>query len=387
MNGIQEVGGSTPPGSTTRARPPRARVTPRSGAPVLVTGGAGYIGAHVVLALRGAGYPVVVLDDLSTGRAEAVPDGAAFVAGDAGDAALVGGLLAERGVGAVVHLAASASVPESVRDPLRYWRNNAAATANLLHACAAADVRRFVFSSTAAVYGIPRAVPVDEDAPTAPINPYGASKLAAEWMLRDAAAAHGMRYVALRYFNVAGADPDGRAGQRGRRAEHLITVACDAALGLRDGVAVFGSDYDTEDGTGVRDYIHVADLAEAHVAALRHLEDGGAGGTFNCGYGRGYSVREALAAVEREAGVALRVRDAPRRPGDPPALVADAARIRAALGWSPRRGDLGLIVRDALRWRRRLEAESRRPPGRRERTSGARRAADRDPACGGRPSA
>ena len=360
MNGIQEVGGSTPPGSTTRARPPRARVTPRSGAPVLVTGGAGYIGAHVVLALRGAGYPVVVLDDLSTGSAEAVPDGAAFVAGDAGDSALVGGLLAERGVGAVVHLAASASVPESVRDPLRYWRNNAAATANLLHACAAADVRRFVFSSTAAVYGIPRAVPVDEDSPTVPINPYGASKLAAEWMLRDAAAAHGMRHVSLRYFNVAGADPDGRAGQRGRRAEHLITVACDAALGLRGGVAVFGSDYDTKDGTGVRDYIHVADLAEAHVAALRHLEDGGAGGTFNCGYGHGYSVRETLAAVEREAGVALRVRDAPRRPGDPPALVADAARIRAALGWSPRRDDLGLIVRDALRWRR-LEAEAAGP--------------------------
>ena len=319
---------------------------------VLVTGGAGYIGSHAVLAFREAGYPVTVLDDLSTGHRAAVPDGVDFVEGDAGDPDLAAKIIAERRIGAAAHLAASVSVPESVADPLLYYRNNSGASANLIRACIDGGVRLFVFSSTAAVYGAPRALPASEALAPEPINPYGRSKLVTEWALQDAAAAHDFRFAALRYFNVAGADPDGRAGQAGPKAGHLIAVACEAALGLRDGVTVHGADYPTADGTGVRDYIHVSDLARVHVAALDSLAAGAEGGVFNCGYGHGFSVREVLAAVEAEAGTRLRVREGPRRAGDPPALVADASRLGAAMRWSPRHDDLRFIVRTALSWRR-----------------------------------
>ena len=322
--------------------------------PLLVTGGAGYVGSHAVLAFREAGYPVVVLDDLSTGLRSAVPEDAAFVEGDAGDPARVGAVIAEYGIGAVAHFAASASVPESVANPLLYYRNNTAAGANLIEACIAGGVKRFVFSSTAAVYGAPAAIPISEDAPTAPVNPYGSSKLAVEWMLRDAAAAHDFRYAALRYFNVAGADPAGRAGQSTRGAAHLVKVASEAAAGARSAVTVFGNDYDTPDGTCIRDYVHVSDLAEAHVAVLHGLENGGGSRVLNCGYGRGFSVREVLEAVREEAGGALAVRHGPRRAGDPPALVSDVSRLRAALGWSPRYDDLRFIVRTALAWEKKL---------------------------------
>ncbi len=324
----------------------------RSKEAVLVTGGAGYIGSHAVLAFREAGYSVVVLDDLSTGDRSVVPGDVAFVEGDAGDRTLVRNLAVEHRIAAVAHFAASISVPESMRDPLGYYRNNSGASANLIRACVDSGVTRFVFSSTAAVYGAPAVIPVDEDAPTIPINPYGRSKLVTEWTLRDAAAAHDFRYVALRYFNVAGADLAGRTGQSSRHSGHLITVACDAAVGARDHVTVFGADYDTPDGTCVRDYIHVSDLADLHVAALHSLEEGGSSRVFNCGYGRGFSVRSVLAAVEAEAGVRLDVRTGARRDGDPPALVADATRIRDALRWTPRHDDLGFIIRTALAWRR-----------------------------------
>ena len=318
--------------------------------PLLITGGAGYIGSHAVLAFREAGYPVVVLDDLSTGLREAVPEDVAFVQGDVGDASLVQRLIAEHGIAAAVHFAASASVPESMRDPLLYYRNNSVASASLIGACLAGGVRRFVFSSTAAVYGIPSVIPVQEDDPQAPINPYGNSKLVTEWLLRDLAAAHDFRHVALRYFNVAGADPQGRAGQSSPESEHLIKVASEAALGQRERVEVFGTDYDTEDGTCVRDYIHVSDLAEAHIAALRSLENGGGSRVLNCGYGHGFSVREVIETVREVSGIPFEAREAPRRPGDPPTLVADNARMREALGWSPRHDDLAFIVRTALNW-------------------------------------
>ncbi len=320
--------------------------------PILVTGGAGYIGSHVVLAFREAGYPVVVLDDLSTGRRAAVPANVPFVKGDVGDANAVSHAITEHRVGAAVHLAGSLSVPESIRDPLRYWRNNAGASANFVSACLAREVRRLVFSSTAAVYGIPQVVPVSEDAPTIPISPYGCSKLAVEWMLRDTASGHDFRYTTLRYFNVAGADPDGRMGQWGE-GEHLIKAACEAVLGRRDRLVVFGTDYETADGTCVRDYIHVSDLARAHVAALRHLEGGGGSLTLNCGYGQGVSVREAIEAVRVAAsGSPFEVRDRPRRVGDPPVLIADTRRIRETLDWTPRHDHLDIIVRTALAWER-----------------------------------
>ena len=332
------------------------RATP-SKSPLLITGGAGYVGSHAVLAFQEAGYPVVVLDDLSTGLRAAVPDGAAFVEGDAGDAATVQALVTEHRITTVVHFAASAIVPESIADPLKYYRNNTAVGASLVQACLAGGVKRFVFSSTAAVYGIPPVSPVSEDAVPAPVNPYGSSKLAVEWMLRDAAAAHdGFRYAALRYFNVAGADPHGRAGQSGRDATHLIKVATEAVVGARSTVTVFGADYDTPDGTCIRDYIHVTDLADTHVAVLRALEERGESKVFNCGYGRGHSVREVLATVEREAGVRLDLREGPRRPGDPPALVSDVSRLRSSLGWTPRYDDLGFAVRTALAWERKLAA-------------------------------
>ena len=300
-----------------------------SASAVLVTGGAGYIGSHVVLKLVDAGERVVVLDDLSAGFREAVL-GAPLVVGDCGDRELV----ARRAARASRrHPAAFRRAHDRARvgaDPLRYYGNNTCATRNLLAECAAADVRHIVFSSTAAVYGIPAGGRAGEDTPTAPINPYGTSKLMSEWMLRDLAAAGGPRYVALRYFNVAGCDPQGRIGQSTRNATLLVKVACEAALGKRPHVTVFGTDYDTADGTGVRDYIHVDDLAQAHLDALRYLRDGGDSATFNVGYGHGYSVREVLAAVSRAHGAPVALVDQPRRAGDPPVLVAEARRIRGA---------------------------------------------------------
>jgi len=320
---------------------------------VLVTGGAGYIGSHTVRQLLAAGYRVVVLDDLSTGHRWAVAPQAALVVGNAGDQSLVGALIKEHAVAAVVHFAGSIVVPESVADPLKYYGNNTAASRNLIEICLAKGVERFVFSSTAAVYGIPEKLPVPETAPTRPINPYGRSKLITEWMLEDVAASsagRGFRHVILRYFNVAGASLDGTLGQATQNATHLIKVACEAACGAREKVTVFGTDYPTADGTCVRDYIHVEDLARAHVDALRYLEGGGASDTFNCGYGRGYSVREVLRMVERVSGVKLRIEDGPRRAGDAAELVAGAGKVKSALDWAPCHEELEIICLTAYRW-------------------------------------
>ncbi len=322
---------------------------------ILVTGGAGYIGSHVARQLGERGERVVVLDNLSTGFRDAVLHGE-FVLGDTGDPALVERVLAEHDIGAVMHFAAHIVVPESVADPLKYYRNNTANTRTLLEACQRAGVAHFVFSSTAAVYGIPETALIAEDAALEPINPYGRSKLMSEWMLRDLALASPMRHAILRYFNVAGADPGGRIGQSTPEATHLIKVACEAVTGKRDSVSIFGTDWPTPDGTGVRDYIHVDDLADAHLRALDHLRGGGESLILNCGYGHGYSVREVLDAVQRVAGQALDIREAPRRAGDPPALAADSTRIRRTLGWTPRHDDLDFIVRTALAWERRLAA-------------------------------
>ncbi len=329
---------------------------------VIVTGGAGYIGSHAVLAFREAAYPVVVVDDLSTGRRDSLPDDVVLVEGNAGDAELVGRVVREHGIGAVVHFAGSIVIPESVTDPLKYYRNNTAAGRNLIAACVANDVKYFIFSSTAAVYGHPETVPVSEDTPTAPINPYGTSKLMTEWMLRDTAEAHDFAYVALRYFNVAGADPAGRTGQSTPNATHLIKIASQAAVGLRQGIPLFGEDYDTPDGTCIRDYIHVSDLAAAHVDALGHLTQTHENLVLNCGYGHGYSVREVLAAVEKKAGIQLDIQSAPRRPGDVATLVADASRMRNHFAWRPRYNDLGVIVRTAIDWERKLAGEARAKP-------------------------
>jgi len=316
---------------------------------VLVTGGAGYIGSHAVKQLREAGRSVVVLDNLSTGFPEAVrPD--ELVIGDTGDQALVRRLLDEHEVDTVMHFAAHTVVPESVENPLKYYGNNTCCSRSLLQCCQEAGVRHFIFSSTAAVYGVPENGTADEDTPTAPINPYGASKLMTEMMLRDLAAASDVRYVALRYFNVAGSDPGGDIGQSTKKATLLIKVACEAAVGKRDHVCVFGTDYPTPDGTGVRDYIHVSDLAAAHLDALRYLEAGGESTTLNCGYGHGYSVRQVLDTVQRVNGAPLDIREEPRRAGDPPSLVANADRIRRTLGWRPKYDDLDFIVNTALRW-------------------------------------
>ena len=322
---------------------------------VLVTGGAGYIGSHAVLALADAGWPVVVLDDLSTGFRWAVPDGVAFVEGEVGDRAVLDALLAEHAVGAAMHFAGSIIVPESVADPLKYYGNNTAASRTLIEGLVANGVRHMVFSSTAATYGTPPRSPVAEGDPTVPINPYGRSKLMTEWMLADTAAAHPFNYCALRYFNVAGADPAGRSGQSTAGATHLIKVAVEAALGQRDGVAVFGTDFETADGTGVRDYIHVSDLAAAHVLALDALIAAPAEShVLNCGYGHGASVLEVLDAVDRVAGVTLDRRLEPRRAGDPAELVADASAIRQRFGWRPEHDDLDGIVAHALAWERAL---------------------------------
>ena len=320
---------------------------------VLVTGGAGYIGSHVVLQLRARGERVVVLDNLTTGFRQAVGD-TPLVVGDVADRGLVGRLLAEHQVGTVMHFAANTIVPESVRDPLKYYGNNTCATRNLLEACMQGEVRQFVFSSTAAVYGIPASGLASEDMQLAPINPYGTSKLMSEWILRDLAAVSDFRYVSLRYFNVAGSDPAGRIGQATAKATLLIKVACEAVVGKRPFVSIFGTDYPTTDGTGVRDYIHVEDLARAHLDALDYLRGGGGATIFNCGYGHGYSVREVLDSVQRVAGRPIVIREEPRREGDPPSLVARADRIRAQLGWKPQLDDLDTIVRTALRWEENL---------------------------------
>ena len=323
---------------------------------ILVTGGAGYIGSHVVLQLRARGERVVVLDDLSRGFRQAVLD-TPLVVGNVGDRSTVLKVLTEHALDTVMHFAAYTIVPESVSEPLKYYGNNTCATRSLLDSCLEAGVKHVVFSSTAAVYGVPASGVAAEDTPTAPINPYGTSKLMSEWMLRDVSAATALKHVALRYFNVAGSDSQGRVGQATPKATLLIKVACEHVVGKRPDVAIYGTDYDTADGTGVRDYIHVEDLATAHLDALDYLRGGGASTVLNVGYGHGYSVREVLQSVERVSGQRLTIREEPRRAGDPPALVARAERIRRELGWSPRLDDLDTIVRTALEWERRLQRQ------------------------------
>ncbi len=321
---------------------------------ILVTGGAGYIGGHMVLALLDAGEEVVVLDDLSTGFAWAVPKPATLVIGDMGDTAALEAIFANHHIEAIAHFAAKIVVPESVADPLLYYLNNTAKARNLIEVAVRAGIRRFIFSSTAAVYGEPIVNPISEDAPPAPINPYGRSKLMVEWILEDVARARDFSYVALRYFNVAGADPAGRLGQSTPNATHLIKVAVQAALGRRPGMDVYGTDYPTPDGTCIRDYIQVSDLIAAHLLALAHLRDGGKSLVLNCGYGHGHSVNEVIDMVKRVTGIDFPVRLAGRRAGDPAMLVAGAARIRNLLGWSPRYDNLQEIVHEAYEWERKL---------------------------------
>lgn len=323
---------------------------------ILVTGGAGYIGSHVVRQLRERNENVVVLDNLSTGFRSATL-GATLVVGDTGDRELVGRVLREHRIETVMHFAAHTIVPESVSNPLKYYGNNTCSTRNLLQCCQEANVKHFVFSSTAAVYGIPPAGAASEETPTAPINPYGMSKLMSEWMLRDLGTASALRYVALRYFNVAGSDPGGRIGQSTINGTLLTKVACEVAIGKRPHLSIFGTDYDTPDGTGVRDYIHVEDLADAHVKALDYLRNDGASVTLNCGYGHGYSVREVVSTVNRVNGQSIKTVEVPRRAGDPPSLVAKADRIRKTLSWTPRYDDLETIVKSQLAWEKRLLAE------------------------------
>jgi len=322
---------------------------------ILVTGGAGYIGSHVALMLRERGERVILLDDLSRGFRQAALD-APLVVGRVGDRDTVLPLLKREGVDTIMHFAAYTIVPESVREPLKYYGNNSCSTRSLLECCLEAGVRHFVFSSSAAVYGVPSDGVAAESAPTAPINPYGTSKLMSEWMLASVAQASKLTYASLRYFNVAGSDPKGRIGQATPNATLLIKVACEAAVGKRPEVQIFGTDYPTRDGTGVRDYIHVMDLARAHLDALTYLRAGGASTIVNVGYGYGYSVREVLASVERVSGKRLTVREAPRRPGDPPTLIARAERVRTLFGWQPSLDDLDGIVRSSLAWEQRLLA-------------------------------
>ena len=322
---------------------------------ILVTGGAGYIGSHMVHALADAGERVVVLDNLSTGFAWAVAEGVPLVVGDTGDQALVSRLIAEHGVTEIIHFAASIVVPDSVADPLGYYRNNTANSRALIECAVKGRVRRFIFSSTAAVYGNPVETPTTEAAPTQPMSPYASSKLMTEIMLRDAGAAHGLDTVILRYFNVAGADPKLRTGQSTKGATHLIKVAVETALGKRAKIDVFGTDYPTADGTCIRDYIHVTDLVQAHCDALAYLRAGGRSVTLNCGYSHGFSVVEVIDAVKRVSGVDFRVDYAARRPGDPSQIVAKSDRIRQTLGWRPQFDDLATIVAHALAWERKLQ--------------------------------
>ncbi len=326
---------------------------------VLVTGGAGYIGSHMVIDLVNAGEEVHVIDDLSTGFDWAVQVPENLTIGDIADEVLVDRIIRERKVEAVIHFAGSIVVPESVSNPLKYYLNNTAKSRTLIERCVKGGVRHFIFSSTAAVYGMTGNDAVDEEVPLNPISPYGRSKLMTEWMLRDVAAAHDMSYVALRYFNVAGGDPRGRVGQSTANATHLIKVACQTSLGMRPYIEVFGEDYPTPDGTCIRDYIHVSDLAAAHSAALNYLRRGGASMVANCGYGHGFSVREVLRSVAKAAGQPIETRRAPRRPGDPASVVSDPSRIKAALGWRPVYDDLDTIVAHALAWENKLKERNR----------------------------
>ncbi|MEO1649838.1 MAG: UDP-glucose 4-epimerase GalE [Pseudomonadota bacterium] len=321
---------------------------------VLVTGGAGYIGSHMTLALRDRGENVVVIDNLSTGFEWAVADGAKLVVADIADTDTVASVIRENNVSAIIHFAGSIIVPESVERPLDYYQNNTVNSRGLIAAAVETGVQNFIFSSTAAVYGMPEVNPVAEDAALKPMSPYGSSKLMTEIMLADSAAAHDFNYVALRYFNVAGADPTGRSGQSTPKATHLIKVACETALGQRAKMSVFGTDYDTPDGTCIRDYIHVTDLANAHLCALDHLRSGGLSDIFNCGYSKGYSVREVIAAVKRASGADFTVEEVARRAGDPAAIVAASAKIRDTLGWQPEHDDLDDIVSQALAWEEKL---------------------------------
>ena len=321
---------------------------------VLVTGGAGYIGSHTAYALLDRGHEVVILDNLSTGVEENVPKAASFVLGNVGDPSIVSRTLAAHHIDAVIHFAGSISVPESVSNPLKYYDNNTAATRSLIEQCLAADVHTFIFSSTAAVYGMPPVAAVTETITPDPINPYGDSKWMIERILKDTAAATELRFVALRYFNVAGADPQGRTGQSTPQATHLIKVAAQAALGRRDGMDLFGTDYDTPDGTCVRDYIHVSDLADVHILALDYLKDGGASTIMNCGYGNGYSVREVIDVVKKVSASEFEVREVGRRAGDPPTLISDPSLVHKTLPWTPQYNDLEQIVSDALRWEKTL---------------------------------
>jgi UDP-glucose 4-epimerase len=321
---------------------------------VLVTGGAGYIGSHMVLALAEAGESVVVIDNLSTGFSTSLPEGVPLFIGDAADENLVEGVIAAHGVESIVHFAGSVVVPDSMRDPLGYYRNNTMTTRSLLNAAVKCGVNRFIFSSTAAVYGNPDRIPVTEDAPTRPLSPYGSSKLMTEIMLHDVASAHGMNYVVLRYFNVAGADPLARIGLATTGATHLLKIAVEAATGQRAKIEVYGVDYPTPDGSCIRDFIHVSDLAQAHRAALSYLRGGGASATLNCGYGRGYSVLETIAAVRRVSGRNFAVQHAARRPGDIMTMVADTRRMRKALDWTPQYDNLETIAAHALAWEEKL---------------------------------
>jgi UDP-glucose 4-epimerase len=323
---------------------------------ILITGGAGYIGSHMVLAALERGEEVVALDNLSTGNRGLVAEEAIFVDGNAGDQPLVARLIARHGIDAIIHLAGSIVVPDSVAEPLAYYANNTVVARNLIETAVEAGVRNFIFSSTAAVYANESFGLLSETLPTGPISPYGRSKLMAEWMLEDAARAHDFRYVALRYFNVAGADPKGRTGQSSPRATHIIKRACQVALGRVPHLDIFGTDYPTPDGTGIRDYIHVSDLVVAHALALDYLRGGGQPTVMNCGYGHGASVRDVIAAIECVTGESLRVKESPRRVGDPPSLIADSTAIRERLGWSPAYDNLDTIVTHALAWERRLNS-------------------------------
>lgn len=323
---------------------------------VLVTGGAGYIGSHMVHALADDGQGVVVLDNLTTGSRALVNEKATFVEGNAGEVALVGRLITGHKIDAIVHFAGSIVVPDSVVDPLSYYANNTVVARNLIDAAVNGGVRNFVFSSTATVYAGESPEPLSEILPTGPVSPYGRSKLMTEWMLEDSTRAYDFNFVALRYFNVAGADPKGRSGQSSPRATHLIKRASQVALGRVPHLDIFGTDYPTADGTGVRDYIHVSDLVTAHMLALNYLRDGGQSTVMNCGYGHGASVREVIASVERVTGRKLPVKESPRRAGDPPWLVADASKIKRALGWTPEHDNLDEIVRTAYAWEQKLNS-------------------------------